>query len=647
MKKNVPSSLSQSREQLSSAVGLERLRLIHSICTELLHSDPSAVSDLLAEASNLAREIEISGLADANVLRGECGETLRLRGLLAFHRASYAEAIHYLEAAETHFAESNHPEGSGNCWNNLAMVYHHLDDFGVALAYYQKALARARHTVNASAESSILGNIGILFSSMGELVEARRHIETALARAKTIRDTGQEVLWSSNLAEVYIALGRLEDARGLLERALHLSAESTDVALRIDVLRNLGLLRAREGDVCAAVAAYRKARSLAASFSARQILVELSIDLGGLVAPLPEAECVKLEVDPSATLEEALALAEEIDAVGPRARAHRALADFFERTADYQRAFAHLKRHSHLSRLVKAEENARKLRQQRLLFKVDQTRRELSVSRQANAEWEYEVERRMQMENQLRDALARARHADEVKTRFLATMSHEILTPMNGVLGMADILARTSLDPDQQEAVQVIQDSGGTLLRLIDDILDLAALEADRVQLREEEFSLADIVESVSEWGDRWTSAKGLSFRVHFPTALNRIYCGDAVRLQQILRILLSNAVKFTETGEVSVRFSDGEQGAGLRVVVEDTGIGIPADRMETIFEQFTQLDSSTTRQHSGAGLGLAIARKLVAMMGAQLSVESALDAGTRFTLEIPLTSRSAEMDTA
>lgn len=645
MKRNVQPSLSHRREQLSSAVGLERLRLIHSICAELLHSDPSAVCDLLAEASHLARELETAGLVDARVLRAECGETLRLRGLLAFYRASYAEAIHYLEAADAHFSECQHPEGSGNCWNNLAMVYHHLDDFGVALAYYQKALARARHTVDASAESNILGNIGILFSSMGELVEARRHIEAALARAKTVRDVRQEILWSNNLAEVFIALGRLEDARNLLDGAFQLGSDSSDLSLRIDVLRNVGLLRAREGDVSAAVAAYRKARSLAESLGARQLLTELSIDLGALVSPLREVECGQLGVNPGEILEEALALAEEIDAVGPRARAHRALADHYERQADFKRAFAHLKRHSHLSRLEKAEENARKLRQQRLLFKVDQTRRELSVSRQANAEWEYEVERRMQMENQLRDALSRARHADEVKTRFLATMSHEILTPMNGVLGMADILSRTPLDPDQQEAVQVIQESGGTLLRLIDDILDLAALEADRVQLRHDEFSLADVVEAISELGNRLASPKGVDFQVHFPAALNRIYCGDAIRLQQILRILISNAVKFTECGEVSVRFSDGEQGNGLRVVVEDTGIGIPADRMDTIFEQFTQLDSSTTRQHSGAGLGLAIARKLVEMMKAKLSVESAMGTGSRFTLEIPCTSRSAEAD--
>jgi glucokinase len=235
----------------------------------------------------------------------------------------------------------------------------------------------------------------------------------------------------------------------------------------------------------------------------------------------------------------------------------------------------------------------------------------------------------------LREAKAQAEAADRAKTAFLATMSHEIRTPLNGVLGMAQAMSFDQLSPVQAERLDVIRQSGEALLAILNDILDLSKIEAGKLELEELEFDLEELMRGAHSAFTALANKKGLSFALTTDPSAAGVYRGDPTRLRQILYNLISNAIKFTESGEVRVtaRFVDGR----LMLAVADTGVGVPADRIDSLFEKFVQADASTTRRFGGTGLGLAICRQLAEMMGGTIAVDSELGAGACFRLELPL----------
>jgi two-component system, sensor histidine kinase len=241
------------------------------------------------------------------------------------------------------------------------------------------------------------------------------------------------------------------------------------------------------------------------------------------------------------------------------------------------------------------------------------------------------------------DELVEARDAAEaanvLKSHFLANMSHEIRTPLNGVLAMAQIMAIGELDPKQRERLAVIRQSGESLLTVLNDILDLSKIEAGRMELDEVEFDTADVAAKLTSAHAAVAARKGLSFSVDVTPDAEGLRRGDVMRLQQIISNLVANAVKFTPTGEVRILIDgEGPTGAdGLKVSVTDTGIGVPSDKLPLLFQKFSQVDSSTTRQFGGTGLGLAICRELAQLMGGQVWAESLQGVGSTFFLSLPL----------
>ena len=242
-------------------------------------------------------------------------------------------------------------------------------------------------------------------------------------------------------------------------------------------------------------------------------------------------------------------------------------------------------------------------------------------------------------EAELREAMARAEVATQAKRQFLANISHEVRTPLNGILGMAQVLSHSDLSPSDREAVEVILGSGQLLLAVLNDILDISRLEAGRMELLAERSDTRAMLSRPLAPLAAQATAKGLRWRLDLDPALPAVVVADRTRVAQVLLNLVSNAVKFTDAGEVAVNvgWRGGPEAGRLRVEVLDTGIGIPEDAAGRLFQRFSQADASHSRRHGGAGLGLAIAQELVALMQGEIGFESRPGAGSRFWFEVPL----------
>lgn len=251
-----------------------------------------------------------------------------------------------------------------------------------------------------------------------------------------------------------------------------------------------------------------------------------------------------------------------------------------------------------------------------------------------------DITERKNYELQLREATLAAQAASKAKSQFLANMSHEIRTPMNGILGIAELLLGSELTPHQRDLAKTVLDSGVSLLQVLNDILDFSKIEAGRLELARVEFNLRDTLEESTALFAEQAYRKGLELLCHVRGDVPALFESDPIRLRQVLTNLVGNAVKFTEKGEILLEVRTVESLGDISIIgfeVRDTGVGIPPEKQERIFDPFSQADGSLSRKYGGTGLGLTICRQLCEMMGGHIEVESFPGRGSTFTFQVQL----------
>ena len=589
---------------------------------------------LRSNAAERAKPLLDEGLR----LIGGIAEPIKLRGdLLMSQGAFYMQADDAVKALANYqqafrvFGSVGEPRSQAIALQNIGALYSVANDDHRAQQYYRQASETygGDPALSLSLHNS-RGNV-LARADQGR-AEAEREYEAALAIARQLEKPLLEARILVNLARNQVELRHFDAADRTLARGFKLAEDADADLLRRHLLATAARLAADRGDKAKAVRLIGECFAgvdlttttgdfRVSHFFAHEILRDVAPKLA--LAHLEAMKRLDEETTKVATSTGAALMAARFNYAEQQTRIQTLKAEEARRTAAFQRT------------LFLSIGSATLLLIALLSFGLVTLRRSRNQIRAAAV-----------VLGETNVALEKALKA---KTEFLATTSHEIRTPLNGILGMTQVmLADPKLEPATRDRIGIVHSAGVTMRSLVDDILDVAKMETGNLAVDAAPMNLVAMLREVTRLWDEQARGKGLSFRLELSHAPDWIV-SDAGRLRQIVFNLLSNAIKFTERGGVTLRaVAEGEgEARRLRLVVSDTGIGIPTEKFEEVFESFRQVDAGTTRKFGGTGLGLTICRNLARALGGEIMVESVEGQGTAFSVDLPLVLAEAPAEAA
>ena len=569
--------------------------------TKLLHI--VSMAEKLQDSSILARAYSQLGWNDLEI-------------------ASYDEALDYFQTDLDIVLRKQDTAGIGDAYDNLGCLYLDQQEPENALKYLRLALASDAHARDVRALAAIYNNIGLSYNGPIRSLPFDVRLDSALFYFRHSAKLYESVNDRNQLARVLRNIGSVFEKKGILDSTLYYDRHSVYM---------------------------HEAIGLNSTYAA-----EAYEQLGNLFLVLHHPDSAFHYLNLAQTIDEG------IGAKRGLVELYFSLGKAYASTGNFKSAYEYLAKGSALHDSIYSVDKSRILADMEAKYQTSKNERKIAAQNQEISQERlvnysiigiagvlvliallfYRNDRKLQRINkELAAAKERAEASENLEHQFLANMSHEIRTPMNAVLGMTTLLLDTSLNQKQRDYLVAIQSSADNLLVVINDILDLSKLQAGKMEFERIPFRLREVTGHALDIMRLKAESKGLVLSEDISESTPQVVIGDPARLSQVLMNLLSNSVKFTEHGSVQLIVSAvaaGEHSMNVRIAVRDTGIGIPKDKLKSVFDSFSQADAETSRKYGGTGLGLTISRNFVELQGGYIGVTSELGKGSEFSITIP-----------
>jgi PAS domain S-box-containing protein len=588
--------------------------------------------------------------------RGRQADLLNDIGYFYAHMGRFSEALSQLLRSLKMHRELGSKQGEANVLHSLGKTYYLMGDYPLALSHEFQSLEIDRSIGYKRTETEALSNIGRIYAASNDPAQARAYFEQALvlARARGYKQFETAILL--DMSKIHLSEQKTELAHQCLVSALEIAESIHSRPVMFEVHQAFADFYEQRGDSRKALAHYKQFHQIKEAvfdeksdtvLSSKQAVLEAQKQLEDLVeertrqverekryfeSVVSNSPVAIIVIDLNSNVVSWNPAAETLfgytqaEVVGHNIDDLITTEAMRPEAADYSRQAIEEETLIHVV--------TQRLRKDGTLVDVEVLGVPVIVEGQqvGGLAIYHDI-------TELQRARYEAETANQAKSTFLAVMSHEIRTPMNGIIGMTSLLLDTALSPEQRDYAETIRNSGEALLTIINDILDFSKIEAGKMELENQPFDLRECVESALDLVVTKAHEKRLELAYLIDSQVPAMLMGDVTRLRQILLNLLSNAIKFTGEGEVTVVVNAERETTPLHPTlhfsVHDTGIGIPPDRMDRLFQSFSQVDASTTRKHGGTGLGLAISKRLSEMMGGTMWVESEVGKGSTFHFTI------------